>query len=97
MANDLPYVHRGKYGQVKLDLASCGKGYVVDFRAADWVKFQWGDKSHWATFQSFHTALAYYWALSGLHEARGGVKASRNAVRTSLDASEASKLVASLP
>lgn len=96
----LPYVRKGRYGTVTLDHAACGQGYVVDFRASEWVRLNWGDKSRWATFQSFHAALAYFWALSGLHEnreARGGVKGSRNVVRTTLDASEDSKLLASLP
>lgn len=98
--SSLPYVRKGHYGRVTLDHAASGQGYVVDFRASAWVKAQWGDKSRWTTFQSFHTALAYFWALSGFHEnreARRGVKGSRNAVRTTLDAPEASKLPASLP
>jgi len=93
-------VHEGRYGRITLDHAASGQGYVVDFRAAAWVKLQWGDKSRWATFQSFHTALAYFWALSGRQEhpeAGRRVKGSRNAVRTTLDAPEASKLLASLP
>lgn len=98
--SSLPYVRKGRYGRVTLDHAASGQGYVVDFRASDWVKANWGDKSRWTTFQSFHTALAYFWALSGLHEhpeAGRRVKGSRNAVRTTLDAPEASKLVEALP
>lgn len=80
MPNKLPYELKGHYGRVSLDHAASGQGYVVEFRAADWVKQRWGDKSRWATFQSFHAALAYFWALSGLHErpeTGGGVKGSR--------------------
>lgn len=100
MPIELPYVRKGRYGTVTLDQAACGQGFVVDYRASAWVVTNWGDKSHWATFQQFHTALAYFWALSGLQEhpeAGRRVKGSRNAVRTTLDAPEASKLPASLP
>lgn len=88
----LPLVHEGKYGRVTLDLAACGSGFVVELHAHI--------RPRWATFQQYHAALAFFWALSGRHEAPEagrGVKGSRNAVRTTLDAPEASKLLASLP
>lgn len=76
----LPHVQTGRYGVVSLDVAACGQGFVVDYQASAWVIAQWGDKSRWATFQEFHTAFAYFLALSGLHErSRAGraVKRSR--------------------
>lgn len=104
MQTELPLIREGRYGTVVLDHAACGRGYVVDFRASEWVRLNWGDKSRWQTFESFQAALAFFWGLSGFHERReagneagGRVKGSRNAVRTTLDAPEASKLLASLP
>lgn len=76
----LPLVHKGRYGRVTLDLAASGQGYVVELHASAWVRANWGNKSRWATFQHYHTALAYFWALSGRHEApeaARGVKGSR--------------------
>lgn len=70
MAPKLPYTRKGHYGTVRLDHAACGRGYVVEFKASEWVRLSWGDKSRWHTFEKFHTALAYFYALSGLHEAR---------------------------
>lgn len=68
----LPLVHEGKYGRVTLDVAACGSGFVVELRP--------GLRPRWATFQQYHTALAYFWALTGRQEApQGGrgVKGSR--------------------
>ena len=77
----LPHVQSGRYGTVTLDRSACGRGFVVDLEASAWVRANWGDKSRWATFQEFHTAFAYFLALSGLHEGRpavGAVKRSRS-------------------
>lgn len=70
----LPLVHEGKYGRVTLDLAACGSGFVVELRG--------GLRPRWETFQQYHTALAYFWGLTGRHEAPEGgrgVKGSRRA------------------
>ena len=63
--DDLPYVRRGKYGVIGIDYAACGSGYVVHFECSKQVRETWGEKSCWYTFQSFHTALAYFYALHG--------------------------------
>lgn len=52
-----PLVHNGPFGTSTLDTASCGRGWVVEFKPNSKGR-QRGLKSGWAVFQDRHDALA---------------------------------------
>lgn len=48
-----------------MDRTACGRGFVVSFKPADWVWRAYGDKTRFDTYNSYHTALAVFYALTG--------------------------------